>query len=124
MTIGGFPVDPSARRAILVLDTTDIQRSTFERDGTALLQANELYVLDSSIAAHDSVLRQLANRGLIRPGTMLIQSPFDAAHYEEIGDATRVFALQKHMHLSNLCRLLGAGDVKVLQVEFRLGSES
>lgn len=116
-----FPSDPARRRAILVLTQHDIEKCAFEPDAAqALLAEEELHVLRLPICAQGNLpcaLQNLVERGLARPGGMLVQSPYDPDTYEDASHAAQRFALAKHMHFSTLCMHLGAKEVTVEQVD-------
>ena len=61
------------------------------------------------------LVQDLVDSGLVRPGAVLIQSPFDKNTYENSMQAVERFALEKHLHFSTLCMYLGAREVTVEQ---------
>lgn len=124
MTTGSFPVDPSSRKAILILTTHDIEKCGYEPDAAQPLLDHEAYVLHFPLLSQEKAKAPLALQnidaaGLIRPGNMLVQSPYDVESYEEVALAPQRFALAKHMYFSTLCMHLGAKEVIVEQIDLR-----
>lgn len=122
MTTGSFPVDPSSRRAILILQAHDIEQCTYEPDAAQALLDDEAHVLQFPLTRQSEVpqaLKNILNAGLARPGHMLVQSPYDTETYEEAAQAPQRFALAKHMYFSMLCMHLGAKEVVVEQIDLR-----
>ncbi|MYM98737.1 hypothetical protein [Duganella vulcania] len=122
MTTGSFPRDPSNRKAILVLQQHDLEKCAYEPGAAQSLFDEEAYILPFPIRPQGEVspaLRNIIDAGLARPGSMLVQSPFDGDSYEEASLAPQRFALGKHMHFSTLCMYLGAKEVSVEQIDLR-----
>jgi hypothetical protein len=122
MTTGSFPNDPSSRKAILVLQQHDLEKCAYEPGAAQSLFDEEAYVLQFPVRPQGEVspaLRNIVDAGLARPGSMLVQSPFDADTYEEASLAPQRFALAKHMYFSMLCMYLGAKEVSVEQIDLR-----
>ncbi|MGK5024871.1 hypothetical protein [Janthinobacterium sp. RB2R34] len=122
MTTGSFPNDPSSRKAILVLQQHDLEKCAYEPGAAQSLFDEEAYVLQFPVRSQSEVspaLRNIIDSGLARPGSMLVQSPFDADTYEEASLAPQRFALAKHMYFSMLCMYLGATEVSVEQIDLR-----
>ncbi len=125
MTTGSFPDDPSSRKAVLVLQQHDLEKCAYEPDAAQSLLDEEAYVLQFPVRLQgemSSALRNIVDTGLARPGTILVQSPFDPDVYEEASLAPQRFALAKHMHFSMLCMHLGAKEVSVEQIDLRTRS--
>jgi hypothetical protein len=125
MTMGSFPSDQSRRRVILVLNSHDIERCLYERDSAKSLLDEELHVLSHPLQLNDnapSALQEISRAGKARPGSILIQSPFDSDVYEEAAIAAERFALAKNMYFSTLCMHLGAKEVIVEQIELNSSS--
>ncbi|ALG70966.1 hypothetical protein VY88_04080 [Azospirillum thiophilum] len=119
MSTGSFPSDPGSRKAILVLQRHEVERCQYEPGAERTLVDDETYVLPLPLpVGEDSpqALRNLSEAGLLRPGAMLVQSPFNVDTYEEAYLAPQRFALAKHMYFSVLCRHLGATEVSVEQI--------
>ena len=120
MTTGTFPQDPHRRRAVVVLGAYDIERCSYEADQGQLLLDEEAYVLAFPLEAGGEVhlaLRNILDAGLCRPGTMLVQSPYDTDCYEDCENALERFAVAKHMYFSQLCMMLGARSVIIDQID-------
>ncbi|RSF08859.1 hypothetical protein [Achromobacter aegrifaciens] len=122
MTTGSFPEDPSSRKAILVLQQHDLERCAYEPGVAQSLFDEEAYVLQYPVRPQDEValaLQNIIDARLVRPGSILIQNPFDSDAYEEASQAPQNFALAKHMYFSSLCMHLGAKEVSVDQIYLR-----
>lgn len=122
MAIGSFPDDPNSRKAVLVLQQHDLEKCAYEPGAAQSLLDEEAYVLQFPVRTQGGVstaLRNIIDAGLARPGTILVQSPFDPDVYEEAFLAPQRFALAKHMHFSTLCMHLGAKEVSVEQIDLR-----
>ncbi len=122
MTSGSFPADPGRRRVILVLREHDIERCGYEPEAAQALLDDEIFVLKAPLEAARGAAPALKNieaAGLARPGSILVQSPYDSNIYEDVESAPQRFALAKHMHFSNLCRHLGAKEVRVEQIDVK-----
>jgi hypothetical protein len=118
MTTGAFPNDPSGRRAVVVLEQHEIENC--QRKGeTQILNDPQTHVVVYPITKDNvgQALTNILDAGLDRPGTVLIQSPFDLDEYVDAAEASQQFALAKHTLLSNLCQLLGATRVSVTQID-------
>ncbi len=125
MATGSFPDDPGSRKAILVLQQHDLERCAYEPGAAQSLLDEEAYVLQFPVRPHGELsmaLRNVMDGGLARPGTVLVQSPFDPDSYEEASLAPQRFALAKHMYFSILCMHLGAKSVSVEQIDLRTHS--
>ena len=122
MTTDIFPDDPSSRKAILVLQQHDLERCAYEPGAGNALLNEEAYILQFPVRPQGDMspaLRNIVDTGLARPGSMLIQNPFDTDSYEEASIAPQRFALAKHMYFSTLCMYLGAREVSVEQIDLR-----
>lgn len=117
-----LPSDPSCRKAVLVLDQLDVERICYEPGAAGSLLDAEACILQFPVRQQGDVskaLRNIFDAGLDRPGSMLVQSPFDSDSYEEASLAPQRFAHAKHMFFSTLCMHLGAKEVKVEQIDLR-----
>lgn len=117
--------DPSARRAILVLDQHDLEKRSYEGD-TSVFQERESLVVpleEFKIRETNILMQNIWDAGLARSGLVLVQSPFELDVYESIDDAPQKFALAKYMYFSTLCLFLGARKVSVEHVEIRRDSD-
>lgn len=122
MATGFFPDDPSVRKAILVLQQHDLEKCAYEPGAAQSLLDEEAYVLQFPVRPQGELsmaLRNIVDSGLARPGTMLVQNPFEPDTYEEASLAPQRFALAKHMYFSSLCMHLGAKEVIVEQIDLR-----
>ena len=119
MTDSTWPNEPQCRKTVLVLNQQDIDALRFEEGGADLLLNEEVYILPSSLKESNPVVQDLVDSGLVRPGTVLIQSPFDKNRYENSMQAVERFALEKHLHFSTLCMYLGAREVTVEQAKYK-----
>lgn len=122
MATGSFPDDPSSRKAVLVLQQHDLEKCAYEPGAAQALLDDEAYVLQFPVRPEgemSTALQNIIDAGLVRPGTILVQSPFDPDVYEEAFLAPQRFALAKHMHFSTLCMHLGAKEVSVEQIDLR-----
>lgn len=122
MTSGNFPLDPGSRKAVLVLQQHDLEKCTYEPGAAQALLDDEAFVLQFPIRAENGVpaaLQNICDSGLARPGSVLVQSPYDPDIYEDASLAPQRFALAKHMYFSTLCMLLGAKEVSVEQIDLR-----
>lgn len=117
MTDSTWPEEPHRRKTVLVLNQTDIDALNYKEGGADLLRNDEVYILHSSLKESNSVVQDLIDSGLARPGSVLIQSPFDKNRYENSQQAVERFALDKHLLFSELCGLLGAREVTVERIE-------
>ena len=114
-----WPDEPHRRKTVLVLNQQDIDALRFEEGGADLLLNEEVYILPSSLKESNPVVQDLVDSGLVRPGAVLIQSPFDKNTYENSMQAVERFALEKHLHFSTLCMYLGACEVTVEQAKYK-----
>ena len=114
-----WPNEPHRRKTVLVLNQQDIDALHFEEGGADLLLNEEVYILPSSLQESNPAVQDLIDSGLVRPGAILIQNPFDMNMYENLVQAVERFALEKYMHFSKLCMYLGAREVTVDQIEYK-----
>ena len=112
-----WPNEPHHRKTVLVLNQQDIDALRYEEGGADLLLNEEMYILPSSLEESNPIVQDLIDSGLVQPGAVLIQSPFDKNRYENSKQAVERFALDKHLHFSTLCMNLGAREVTVEQIE-------
>ncbi len=116
-----WPDEPHRRKTVLVLDQQDIDALRYEAGGADLLLNKDVYTLSSSLEewSLNPIVQDLIDSGLVQPGTVLIQSPFDKNVYENSIQAVERFALAKYLHFSTLCMNLGAREVTVEQIELK-----
>lgn len=125
MATGSFPSDPTGRKAIIVLQQHDVEKCAYEPGAAQALLDEEAYVLPFPVRLQGEVptaLQNLLDAGLVRPGGVLVQSPYDPDTYEDASLAPQRFALAKHMYFSTLCMHLGAKEVSVEQIDLRMRS--
>ena len=79
----------------------------------------EVYVAEFPITEKEPLLQNLQKSGLLRPNTVLIQSPFNTDVYEDASVCVKRFAVSKHLFFSAFCKALGAKEVSVNQIELR-----
>lgn len=111
--------EPYRRKTVLVLNQSEVDSLDYKEGGAELLLNKEVYILPFSVQQSNSVVQDLIDSGLARPGTVLIQSPFDKDRYQNSTQAVEHFALDKHTYFSTLCRYLGARKVTVEQIDFK-----
>ena len=119
MSDSTWPNEPHRRKTVLVLDQQDIDALRYEAGGADLLLNKDVYTLSSSLEESNPIVQDLIDSGLVQPGTVLIQSPFDKNVYENSIQAVERFALAKYLHFSTLCMNLGAREVTVEQIELK-----
>jgi hypothetical protein len=122
MTSVQFPHEAEARRAVLVLKELDIEMCSYEPGAAKALLDEEAYVLQFPVRVQGechAALQNILDSGLARPGSMLVQSPYDADTYVEASQAPQSLALAKYMYFSTLCMHLGAKEVSVVQIDLR-----
>lgn len=115
-----FPTDPQLRRAILVTTSDNkmrIEESTDDEKSRVFRNIEGILALAVPCELNTPVLKNLEDRSLLVPGSLLIQSPYDHDSYEELANAPIEFALTKLLCLSEVCRLLGARKISSLAVE-------
>jgi len=125
MSTGAFPLNPDNRRAIVVLQEHEIEKCAYEKCSGGILVDSEAYVLQFPVSDRPNMpqaLQNILDMNQARPGSTLIQSPFDLDVYEEVSSAPQQFALAKHMYFSILCKHLGAREVIVEQVDMKTSS--
>ena len=112
-----FPEDPSERAVLVVLRPADIERLGYEDDAQDLLLSEDVHIVSYPVRTQGGIVQDLVDKGQLRPGAMLVQSPYDADDYEDAATAPEQFALAKYMAFSLMCRHLGAREVEVKQVD-------
>lgn len=129
VTTGTIPLDHSARRVMLVLDENTINECLYdlEPEARGFLFDPESHIVQYPLAADEpdsQALQNIIDADLLRPGAVLLQSPYDHNAYVDLSQATDQFAIEKLRHFSRLCQYLGARDVTVEQVEVSKDSSS
>lgn len=122
MATGSFPIDPSSRKAVVVMQQHDIEKCAYEPGAAQAILDEEAYVLVYPVRVQGdapTALQNIIDSGLARPGAILVLSPYDRDSYEDASLAAQRFALAKHMYFSTLCMHLGAKEVCVEQLDLR-----
>lgn len=124
-----LPVDHGSRRAIIILRESDLRECKY--NGTPeerrFLFDDEAKVLSYPLKAEaymSQPLQNLQDADLLRPGLVLVQSPYDRDTYVELDQAVETFAIEKIQHFSMLCQLLGAEEVVVEQIQVKSDDKS
>ena len=86
-----WPDEPPRRKAVFVLDQSDIEALRLDKDGASLLLNKEVHVLSAFSQESNPIVQELINSGLARPGAVLIQSPFEKDIYENSTQAMERF---------------------------------
>lgn len=116
MTGNTLPDEPSRRKIMMVLKPEDIEALRFDKDGPDLLLNEEVHILSSQPSKPDLDVQRLIDQGLVKSGAVLVQNPFDKSLYQDKSEAVEQFALDKYLHFSTLCGLLGAREVETKQI--------
>ena len=119
MTDSTWPDEPYRRKVVFVLNQAEIDALRFEEGGPELLLDEETYILPYPSQESAPVVQDLISSGIARPGAVLIQSPFDKDIYQNSTEAVELFALDKYLYFSELCRCLGAREVAVNQIKYK-----
>lgn len=107
---------PSDREVIVVETETQLVRHSFVDPGPRLLRTSGTWTVSDETEG-SALLQDLAAKGLLRPGQVLVQSPYDPANYYRAADARVGASEEKHFIFTRLCRLLGATRVTQEVVE-------
>lgn len=110
---------PQNRKAILVISPHELDRLEYIPEGNELLLSEQVHLLVPSHLTTNDLEEKLDSRGLLEPGNLLIQSPYDNSDYVVFDKASSTFALTKYLHFTTLCGLLGAREVTVEQIEVK-----
>ena len=116
-----LPDEPSRRKIMMVLKPEDIEALRFDEDGPDLLLNEEVHILSSQPLKPDPDVQHLIDQGLVKSEAVLIQNPFDKNLYQDKSEAEEQFALDKYLHFSTLCGLLGAREVEIKQISRKKG---
>lgn len=114
-----LPENPAERKVLVVLDEADYDGCEYDDEGRELLLNPEVSVQQFPVESNDERLLHLQRQGLLRPGAMLLQSPYDGDQYVDIADAEDSFAVQKYLLSSSVCMHLGAKEVRVERILVR-----
>ncbi len=112
----------SARRLVVVLTQAGLDRCSYDDDGADLLRTPGVWLVPDSAAQEqpdDPLIAKLDRAGLMLPGNILVQMPYDPDDYETADEAHQRAAERKHLIFTELCQLLGATRVhlKVLETQ-------
>ncbi len=107
------------RKALLILAPEELTRLEYEPQGNELLLNEQIHILSLNDELAGSLVDRLESSGLLEPGSLLIQSPYDTSDYAVVDKASSTFALAKYFHFTTLCGLLGAREVLVEQIEVK-----
>ncbi len=117
MSIKTLPSESWRRKVLVILDQYSIERCFYENDGKNLLLNEEIHIIQFPTMEKNSIIENLKDKGLFRPGVILVQSPFTKDFYEEANIAVQQFSLEKYMIFSNFCKHLGAQEIHIEQIE-------
>ncbi len=112
-------IKPMNRKAILILLPEQLTRLEYEPKGNELIVNDQLHILSLTDDLEGSLVDRLESSGLLEPGNLLIQNPYDTSDYAVVDRASSTFALAKYFHFTTLCGLLGAREVIVEQIEIK-----
>lgn len=110
MSTSDITPPPPDRDVIVVETETQLVRHSYVDPGPELLRAPGIWTVSDETEG-STLLRDLAARGLLRPGQILVQSPYDPATYFRAADARVNASEEKHFIFAQLCRHLGATRV-------------
>lgn len=110
-----YPQEPWRRRCLMIVDPQTYRRMPFEAPEIASHQ--EVYVVDISSVDPAKVPFEIMGNPPIKPGILLVQSPYLDSVYADVVEAEERFAVAKHMSFCTFVGLLGAKKVTVKQVE-------
>jgi len=111
-----LPERASERVVIYVVDSIDLERMQYDKD----FDPRDTYVavVDATkVDPGDRLKSELDRRGLLIPGSTLVQNPYRPDEYATVSDASGRYALDKFVIFSHLCQLLGARSVRMQSLE-------
>ncbi|MBD2483821.1 hypothetical protein [Planktothrix sp. FACHB-1365] len=117
MGYNSLPQEPEKRRVIMVFSRVDLK--DLELEGSELFRKEQVSLLEASTTENSPLVEKLRGSGLLNPGSVLIQSPYDPSNYADALDASYAFAQAKCVHFATLCGLLAARKVSVKQMEIQ-----
>lgn len=112
-------IPPRKRKAILVISPHELERLEYTPEANELLINEKVHLLVPSYGDTSDLEEKLDSNGLLEPGNLLIQSPYNNSDYVLLDRASSTFALTKYLHFTTLCGLLGAREVTVEQIEVK-----
>lgn len=120
--------DPRRRLAIVVVPEHEYDDLRITTAGERLLRDDSVAILtwplDSRQLSNSPVLTRLDSDGLLEPGAVLLQSPYDPNRYLAPAEATPSIALAKLLSTVELCRRLGASSVRIEEITVTSNGES
>lgn len=119
MDFNYLPQEPEKRRVVMVLPNYELERLRYESGGSELLLNRQVSLLDASVTESSPLVENLRSSGLLNPGSILIQSPYNSSNYADAVDASYIFAKEKCSHFATLCGLIAARKVFVEQMEIQ-----
>ena len=120
-----LPEEPEKRRVILVLSNSGLETLDQQSYGNPsvrrLLKDDQVSLLnvDDLATQNSSLVKKLKGSGLLNPGSLLIQSPYDPSLYANANEASYKFAQEKCVFFSELCGCLAARKVSAKQMELK-----
>ncbi len=124
-----LPEEPEKRRTILVISESGLEtlkrsswgdlsvRDTLDNEQVSLLNVD---ALTTHNIQNSSVVKKLKGSGLLNPGSMLIQSPYDSSIYANADVASYKFAQEKCVLFAELCAYLAAKKVSAKHMELKI----
>jgi len=112
-----LPISADERQVIIVLNDADIQSLSYEEGAASLISDPNTAIVKCPYSTENEIVNQLKNRQLFRRGAVLIQNPFKRDQYEDVVESREMYSIEKHMHFSEICCLLGARTIRVKQIE-------
>lgn len=102
---------PERRRSVVILDSG--ARRTIRRDPDLvdLLDDPETQFVSIAPEEADDLTELLRTQGLLRLGTLVVQSPYNPDRYVPLDTALEEFTVEKFLLLAQLAKLLGAKKV-------------
>lgn len=115
-----LPEAPHERRVIVPLDEADRSVLRTSDEGKALLLDDSVAVLDLPLGGAgqaNEIVARLLKADLVVPRVPVLQSPTNPQVYYDLHDAGDRTALEKVFNAIELCQILGAQTVRILQAE-------
>lgn len=109
-----IPAEAWKRQAIYVLDECQFDNAMMSANADELCDNEDICVLEYPVRGDSEISQTLREKGNLKKGAVLIQSPYEKNRYVKFEDAAEQLALDKFMYFSHFCQILGASQVKVL----------
>jgi len=123
-----IPTESHKRRALLILKDSELNILKQSDEFKPYLFSDEITVIEypacMDIEQESDSFNNLKASDLIRPNSILVQSPYDKDVYVQYDKATETFAIEKVHMFSKLCQLLGSKHVETEQVEINRGDRT